>query len=53
VAGNSPFGHPHREVVERWSGEGAMVASTADNGMISFSTDGENLDVWAFARQER
>jgi competence protein ComEC len=45
VGRRSRFGHPHREVVERWSASGAKVMTTGDRGMISVSTDGRNLAV--------
>ena len=41
VGRNSMFGHPHREVVERWVEIGAKVLITGDSGTISVSTDGE------------
>lgn len=49
VSRHSPFGHPHREVVERWLASGADVLITGYAGMISFETDGENLQCTTFA----
>lgn len=43
VGRDSPYGHPHREVVERWRMSGAEVLTTGERGTISFSTDGEDL----------
>jgi competence protein ComEC len=45
VGRHSPFGHPHQEVVERWSAAGASVLTTGENGMISVSTDGKDLSL--------
>lgn len=45
---NSPFGHPHQEVVARWQTAGAQVLTTGENGMISISTDGEDLKIVTF-----
>lgn len=47
----SPFGHPHREIVERWKASGADVLTTGD-GMISVSTDGKDLRVSRFVRSQ-
>lgn len=43
VGRSSPFGHPHSEVVERWTAAGAKVMTTGERGMISVSTDGRDL----------
>jgi competence protein ComEC len=43
VGQNSMFGHPHREVVERWQASGAGVLTTGRSGTITVSTDGTNL----------
>lgn len=50
VGRRSPFGHPHSEVVERWRAGGASVLTTGENGTISFSTDGRDLVVSSFVR---
>jgi competence protein ComEC len=50
VGRTSPFGHPHREVVERWRTTGAIVSTTGEKGTISFSTDGKDLAVGYFVR---
>ncbi len=49
VGRNSPFGHPHPEVVKRWQDSGADVITTGENGTISVSTDGRDLRVIGFA----
>ena len=45
VGRRSIFGHPHREVVERWRAAGADVMTTGDKGTISFVTDGNDLTI--------
>lgn len=45
VGRRSPFGHPNPDVVERWKAVGSKVLTTGDEGTISFSTDGERLDL--------
>lgn len=50
VGRNSPFGHPHAEVVERWLAAGVRVFKTGDNGMISVSTNGSDLVIEQFAK---
>jgi len=37
------FGHPHKEVVERWMKSGAEVLTTGTSGTISVTTDGTTL----------
>ena len=44
----SPFGHPHREVVERWRKAGARILETAGAGTISVSTNGKSIEVQTF-----
>jgi competence protein ComEC len=44
----SVYGHPHKEVVERWRASGAEVLTTGQRGMISISTNGHDLDVKTF-----
>jgi competence protein ComEC len=48
VGRNSPFGHPHREVLERWQAAGARVLTTGERGTISVSTDGKDLLIERF-----
>ena len=45
VGRKSPFGHPHKEVVERWRAAGVTVMTTGERGMISVSTDGKDFTV--------
>jgi competence protein ComEC len=44
VGRNSMFGHPHREVVERWQAMGAQVLTTGTSGTITVTTNG--IDLW-------
>ena len=48
VGRRSRFGHPHKDVVERWENSGANVLTTGENGTISISTDGSDLIVKSF-----
>ncbi len=48
VGKRSRFGHPHAEVVERWKNSGAKVLTTGENGAISVTTDGKNLEIQTF-----
>jgi competence protein ComEC len=41
----SPFGHPNKEVTERWKSNNAEVMTTGAKGTITFSTDGKDLKV--------
>jgi beta-lactamase superfamily II metal-dependent hydrolase len=45
VGRDSPYGHPHPSVLARWRGAGAQVLTTGERGMITVSTDGEDLKV--------
>ena len=49
VGKTSKFGHPHREVVERWKQSGAKVLTTGEHGTISVSTDGKSLEIQTFS----
>lgn len=49
VGRESPFGHPKPEVVERWKQSGAKVLTTGENGTISISTNGEDLQLKTFS----
>jgi len=44
------FGHPNKDVVERWRRSGANVMTTGQRGTISITTDGYRLDVNTFVR---
>ncbi len=50
VGQTSIFGHPHKEVVERWQSSGAKVLTTGKSGRISVTTDGNDLSVDTFVR---
>jgi competence protein ComEC len=41
----SPYGHPHAEVVERWKNANVTILTTGENGTISVSTDGQDLQL--------
>ena len=45
VGRTSMFGHPHKEVVERWVRSGAEVLTTGTCGTITVTTDGKTLTV--------
>jgi competence protein ComEC len=47
----SIFGHPNKEVVERWRASGAEVMTTGRRGTITVVTDGRNLSVDSFVRE--
>ncbi|MDT4953834.1 MAG: competence protein ComEC [Acidobacteriota bacterium] len=47
----SIFGHPHREVLERWRTSGAEILTTGQRGTITFSTNGNELRVETFVKQ--
>lgn len=51
VGRDSPYGHPHPEVLERWRASGALVLTTGDRGMITVSTDGEDMKVETFVKE--
>jgi len=50
VGRDSPYGHPHAEVLARWRAAGAQVLTTAESGMVTVSTDGDDLKVETFVR---
>jgi competence protein ComEC len=50
VGRTSMFGHPHRDVVERWRAGGAEVMTTGQRGTISVVTDGRVLSVSTFVK---
>lgn len=45
VGTNSIYGHPHKEVVNRWRAIGAQIFITGRNGTITISTDGKDLRI--------
>ena len=50
VGRDSPYGHPHAEVLARWRDSGAQLLTTAERGMVTVSTDGEDLRVESIVR---
>jgi competence protein ComEC len=48
VGRTSRFGHPHKEVVERWQSIGTTVLTTGNSGTITVSTDGHELTIKEF-----
>jgi competence protein ComEC len=48
VGRDSTFGHPHAEVVERWTNKGAQVLTTGKCGTITVTTDGADLWLKSF-----
>ena len=52
VGRNSMFGHPHKEVVQRWQSHGATVFTTGECGTITVTTDGKELRVKRFIEPE-
>jgi beta-lactamase superfamily II metal-dependent hydrolase len=47
------FGHPHKEVVDRWQANGATVLTTGNCGTITVTTDGKNLTLKTFKLENR
>jgi competence protein ComEC len=47
----SIFGHPNKEVVERWRASGASVITTGRFGTITVSSDGKDLQVESFVHE--
>lgn len=50
VGQTSIFGHPNKEVVERWRTSGAQVLTTGQSGTITVTTDGQNLNLETFVK---
>jgi competence protein ComEC len=50
VGRTSIFGHPNKEVIERWRASGADVITTGQRGTISVVTDRKSLTVSTFVR---
>jgi competence protein ComEC len=48
VGRTSPFGHPHKEVLERWKNANVKIMTTGERGTISVSTDGKDLIISRF-----
>ncbi|MCR4431566.1 MAG: MBL fold metallo-hydrolase [Tepidanaerobacteraceae bacterium] len=45
VGKNNDYGHPHKETLERLAAHGVKVYTTADNGNILVTSDGENIKI--------
>jgi len=45
VGKDNSYGHPHREVLERWQKTGAEILRTDENGTITIISDGKELSV--------
>ena len=50
VGQDSPFGHPHAEVIRRWRDAGALVLTPGERGTITVTTDGEDLKLSTFVK---
>lgn len=53
VGQTSIFGHPNREVVERWKSSGAKVLTTGNSGTITVTTDGHDLQVATYVARKQ
>ena len=53
VGRNSMFGHPHKEVVQRWQSNGATVFTTGECGTITITTDGHELSLKKFIEPQK
>jgi competence protein ComEC len=53
VGKDSPFNHPHEEVVERWKESKANVLTTGENGTISLETDGKDLQLKTYLQTQK
>src|SRR5882724_635320 len=52
VGQTSIFGHPNKEVVERWRASGAEVLITGQSGTITVTTNGQNLNLEMFVKPQ-
>jgi competence protein ComEC len=53
VGRNSRFGHPHKDVVERWQSNGATVLTTGNYGTITITSDGYDLNLSTFISHKK
>jgi competence protein ComEC len=53
VGRTSQFGHPHKEVVDRWQSSGATVLTTGNSGTITIATDGHDLNLQTFLQPQK
>jgi competence protein ComEC len=51
VGRTSMFGHPNKEVVERWRASGAETMTTGQRGTISVTSNGKELQIKTFIPQ--
>jgi len=51
VGRTSIFGHPNKEVVERWRASGANLMTTGERGTITIETDGRSLSLRTFVNR--
>ena len=52
VGRNSMFGHPHKEVVQRWQSNDATVLTTGNHGTITVTTNGKILRLEKFIEEK-
>lgn len=52
VGQTSVFGHPSKEVVDRWKAGGAQVLTTGESGTITVTTDGRDLRLKTFVERK-
>ena len=52
VGTESPYDHPHTQVVERWRAGGARVLTTGASGTITVSTDGDDLRIETYIPED-
>lgn len=52
VGRESQFGHPHADVIERWKAANVRVLTTGENGTVSVSTDGADLQLKTYNREK-
>lgn len=50
VGKKSIFGHPHKEVVERWLNSSVKIKRTGERGTITVSTDGKDFQIETFQK---
>jgi len=53
VGRNSMFGHPHKEVIDRWQANGSTVLTTGNCGTITVSSDGHHLSLERFIEPQK
>lgn len=49
---NNPYGHPHKETLERLTGCGAVILDTQKSGAITIRTDGKKLRIEEFCNKK-